>query len=703
MATPSISTIERLNTPAELTTLPQWVVTKLVHGFDKNGNPKTDKPPFHLSSDGRRLFKASHSNPAHWTTYAAARAIVEAGIDGAEAVGFVFSDADDYTGVDFDGCRDPHTAEIAEWAAYWIRKLNSYTEISKSETGVKVWVKGKLPKELKLRLGEHKGIEVYSRKRFFWMTGSRLEGTPETINDAQAVLDEMALAFDPPKPKPAPKTTTVRRITPGEHAAERLSLADARERFNDQHSLESLLAEYSAEEIRPGYYSCPFCTHTHEITLYISAQGRLFSLSPHCTLATDRGWDAFGLYVKVEHKDDIRAALRTLNPPPAARPTHQAEAPEYLTAQHAQRRRVDAQRHRQNRRAAADELRAEVEARMAADAELTDSDRAVLCALLTIAGPRGWCRPSKPRIAEVSGIPLGTVKRSLMRLEGRYFTSEGDGGGSNCTAVRTFLRGSSALAAEREMIHESYKNTCSEEIQRACERRAPSPALGDTPETWSWSDPPIGAADLAEPLPATELGDAARLRYALLLIAELPGPHPEPETLSLAELDRLIETAERALRAAQEPADDGALRGPDGAVAFPDGAAWLPTDAARAWWEALPKAPRPAPLVLPEPAPEPEPPPVHLGPPSDPAKREQYGKLLGRAKKPGTSPEQAAVLRRLAYAMREPQPAGLAPAAVAAPRSPAPPAVQQPATLPLFADLDVPTQPAWARLRAMGG
>ena len=112
----------------------------------------------------------------------------------------------------------------------------------------------------------------------------------------------------PVEPKPeraAPKALT---LTPRQNAG-RASLDDVKVRFAAEHTLESLLAGYGAEETKDGY-TCPFCTHTHETTLYIGKLGRLFSYSPNCTLYTTKGWDAFGLYVKIEHNDNAPAQAR---------------------------------------------------------------------------------------------------------------------------------------------------------------------------------------------------------------------------------------------------------------------------------------------------------------------------------------------------------------------------------------------------------
>jgi putative DNA primase/helicase len=74
-------------------------------------------------------------------------------------------------GVDLDGCRDKESGVIAPWAQRWIDSLNSYTEISPSETGVKIFVRGTLPEMVKESFGSHIGIEIYSKQPYFTVTG----------------------------------------------------------------------------------------------------------------------------------------------------------------------------------------------------------------------------------------------------------------------------------------------------------------------------------------------------------------------------------------------------------------------------------------------------------------------------------------------------------------------------------------------------
>jgi hypothetical protein len=268
-----------------------------------------------------------------------------------------------------------------------------------------------------------------------------------------------------------------RRVSPGELSAERASLGEVRARFNREHQLAQLLADWGAVAT-PGGFSCPCgAPHSHTTTLYISKLGKLFSYSPQCTLYTTKGYDAFGFYVKTQHNDDIAAALRQLNPIARAQSAPAHSVADYvLSPQERQRRAAEAHRKRQARKQQAAETLADVRARAAADTTLIPCDRAVLDILMQIAGDRGWCRPSKERIAELSGYSLGSVKRSLMVLEGRgYFVSEGDGGGPNSTAIRTFLRGSFSATPAGEMIHESYRTCDLIPDSEACEPGANPP------------------------------------------------------------------------------------------------------------------------------------------------------------------------------------------------------------------------------------
>jgi hypothetical protein len=386
-----------------------------------------------------------------------------------------------------------------------------------------------------------------------------------------------------------PKTVTtvpVRRVSPGERAAGRASLDDVKARFNAEHPPADLLVSYGAVPYSQKDFSCPFgCGHTHSNTLYIY-NGRIYSRSHNCKIPQKKGLDPFGVYVLIEHHDDVVAAAKALNPIEKHQRLLEAAQPatEYRTAIQV----ADAARKRAARRSAAATMQADVRARVSQDTELTDAERAIMHALLTIAGDRDWCRPSKEQIADVSGIPLGTVKRALFspaaggRLEGRYFRSQGKGGAPKTTAIRTFLRGS----LMPDVIHESY-STCDRIPESvACEGGAIPPACenvyADSPEAWQWAADDHSADELTalecaptvEPVPVITIPPA---RMALI------------EQLSQA--DDATFAAWYASHAADsqfENSDDAGdvVTGPLGAVAVVGGAAYVP-DGAEAWYQAM--------------------------------------------------------------------------------------------------------------------
>lgn len=189
MSTLIADTSEVDSIPASLRSVPQWVLWKTV---SRNGQPT--KQPF--QPDG----KPAKSNDANtWTTFDNALAQFERG--GYDGLGFMFADDDPFCGVDLDGCRDPETGEIAGWAKQTIDQLETYAEVSPSGTGVKLYAKGKWPlpngKNKKLTdvesiVEKAAGIEVYDQKRYFAVTGQRIEGVSIEPQERQEQIDSLA-------------------------------------------------------------------------------------------------------------------------------------------------------------------------------------------------------------------------------------------------------------------------------------------------------------------------------------------------------------------------------------------------------------------------------------------------------------------------------------------------------------------------------
>lgn len=155
------------NIPAELQAVAHWVNWKYE---TKNG--KLTKVPL----NPRTLGNAMSDNPKTWGSFEIAVSNVNNSNE-IEGIGFVCSGNDSYTNLDFDKCRNPQTGEIESWAEDIIRKVNSYSEVSPSGTGIRIVVKAKLPQgNRNKKIGR---IEFADSGKFFTLTGNVLDGYRE--------------------------------------------------------------------------------------------------------------------------------------------------------------------------------------------------------------------------------------------------------------------------------------------------------------------------------------------------------------------------------------------------------------------------------------------------------------------------------------------------------------------------------------------
>ena len=154
------------NVPDELQNEVAWVLWRSIQ---RDG--KSVKLPWSVYDK-----PASSTDPATWAAF---DTVVEKLREGYHAgIGFVFAEDSPFCGVDLDGCRNPQTGEIDQWAIPWIKALNSYTEVSPSGTGVKVFCRSSLSLkgvnqkiDQPNRYGKEPGIEVYTSGRYFAVTG----------------------------------------------------------------------------------------------------------------------------------------------------------------------------------------------------------------------------------------------------------------------------------------------------------------------------------------------------------------------------------------------------------------------------------------------------------------------------------------------------------------------------------------------------
>jgi len=180
--------------PASLKALPQWVGWKHI---DRGG--KQTKCPIDAKTGGM----ADSTAPSTWSTFDQALA-AWCHSEALAGIGFVFAADDGFCGVDLDNCIDPATNEMKPWGREIVGALNSYSEISPSGKGVKIFVKAGKP-GTRCRKGYHDGeVEMYDSGRFFTVTGRRLDGVSGEVEARQAELDMLyGRVFDEPSRSPA--------------------------------------------------------------------------------------------------------------------------------------------------------------------------------------------------------------------------------------------------------------------------------------------------------------------------------------------------------------------------------------------------------------------------------------------------------------------------------------------------------------------
>lgn len=131
--------------------------------FDKIPK-RADVPEYGLST----------ASPDRWFTFAAAAAAYERGQPLLAGVGYVLTKPHGIVGVDLDGC--VHDGQVADWAREIVDALASYTEISPSGNGLRIFCEGAADDWTNHTVG----VEVYggAEPRFLTVTGAHLVGTP---------------------------------------------------------------------------------------------------------------------------------------------------------------------------------------------------------------------------------------------------------------------------------------------------------------------------------------------------------------------------------------------------------------------------------------------------------------------------------------------------------------------------------------------
>lgn len=204
-----------IRVPADLLEYKQWVLWRRV---EVNG--RATKIPISPWS-GKA---AACDKPQTWSTYR--HVLYAMRRFPCHGIGFVFTEADPFCGIDLDRCRTIKGAIVPE-VLNLIKRLESYTELSPSGTGAHVLVKAKLPGK-----GRRSGkIEMYDTGRYFTITGKHLIGTPTAIQNRQAVLDQLADEVFPKEIAVPPDTFSTGLSLSDEELIERAKGARNGDRF----------------------------------------------------------------------------------------------------------------------------------------------------------------------------------------------------------------------------------------------------------------------------------------------------------------------------------------------------------------------------------------------------------------------------------------------------------------------------------------
>jgi hypothetical protein len=143
----------------------------------------------------RPEYGLSNKNQAGWVTFDEAMAVYKANPDKFAGVGYLMTGPHGVTGIDLDHCRDPRTGAIDEWALEIAAKLDSYTEVSPSGTGLHIMVADEVPSDW---TNHDRGIEVYggNEARFLCVTGALVLGAPDVLRAPRAgVMDGITATY----------------------------------------------------------------------------------------------------------------------------------------------------------------------------------------------------------------------------------------------------------------------------------------------------------------------------------------------------------------------------------------------------------------------------------------------------------------------------------------------------------------------------
>lgn len=171
--TPDLRAFNGAAIPDELKAHPRWAPWRAAFNAKRG---KFDKIPHRADTPEYGL---STANPDRWFTFKAAVSAYEREAPSFAGVGYVMTRPHGVVGVDLDDC--VHDGHVADWAREIVEALASYTEVSPSGKGLRIFARGASDDWTNHTVG----VEVYggAEPRFLTLTGQHLPGTPEALRD----------------------------------------------------------------------------------------------------------------------------------------------------------------------------------------------------------------------------------------------------------------------------------------------------------------------------------------------------------------------------------------------------------------------------------------------------------------------------------------------------------------------------------------
>ena len=185
------------NMPQRLKKLPNWILWKT----QERENGKMTKIPYQFNGEQ----EARANDYTTWSFFETIEYYYNLLKSNVSGIGFVFNREQNIIGIDIDHCVEYEESDvnrerpiINDLAKEIIEKLNSYTEISVSGTGIHIIIEGELPEDIVCGTGRKNsklGLEIYRYGRYFTMSGNILNNN-DIQNRTEEITDIMRKHFD---------------------------------------------------------------------------------------------------------------------------------------------------------------------------------------------------------------------------------------------------------------------------------------------------------------------------------------------------------------------------------------------------------------------------------------------------------------------------------------------------------------------------